>query len=258
MVFIRWATTGALQEEILYCSPLERIIRAADVLVNVENFYKKHELEWQNLSSVCTDGAPAMLGPRSGFANLIRDLNPEATSVHCIHDTLAIIADMFEKLNQLNLSLQGQHATILKLSDSINSFLQKIVLWKSNAEINVFAMFETLLSLGDGRSINSGIIEHLSRLREEFQYYFLDRNDMNLDVVRNPFHAKPETLQLELQDEFIDVINDSTFKTAFEKEDLETAWCNISLSYPRISKYVLKMLVAFSTTYLHGGKKLMP
>ena len=115
---------------------------------------------------------------------------------------------------------------------------------------NVFAMFERLSSLGDGRSIDSGIIQHLSRLREEFLYYFLDIKDMNLDLVRDPFHTKPETLPLELQDEFIDDINDSTLKTAFEKEDIETACRSISPSYQRMSKYVLNMLVAFPTTYL--------
>ena len=349
MVFVRWATIDGLQEEILYCSPLETTTRAADVLGNVDSFFKKHELKWQNLCSVCTDGAPAMIGARSGFAKLVRDLAPEATSVHCMihrqalasrtlpmdmlstltaviqmvnyvkrsalntrlfsqfcremsadHTTLlyytnvrwlskgnmldrvfemraelreffqeqgqlefaayftdlcfvqhlAYLADIFEKLNQLNLSMQGKQTTILNLSDSINSFLQKIVIWKSNAEKSVFAMFERLSLLGDGISIGLGIIEHLAKLMEEFQHYFPDRKDMNLDLVRNPFHTKPETLPLELQDEFIDLINYSTFKTLFEKEELVTAWCNISSSYPRISKYVLKMLLSFPTTYL--------
>ena len=116
----------------------------------------------------------------------------------CFVQLLAYLADIFEKLNQLNLFMHVKQTTILNLSDSINSFLQKIVIWKSNAA----------------------------------------------------FHTKPENLPLELQDEFIDLVNDSTFKTLFEKEELATAWCNISSSYPRISKYVLKMLMSFTTTYL--------
>ena len=101
MVFVRWATTDGLQEEILYCSPLETTTRAADILVNVENFFKKHDLKWQNLCSVCTDGAPAMLGARSGFAKLIQDLNSEATSVHCmIHRASRTLPlDMLSTLN---------------------------------------------------------------------------------------------------------------------------------------------------------------
>ena len=49
---------------------------------------------------------------------------------------------------------------------------------------------------------------------------------------------KPETKPLDLRDEFIDLINDSTSKTAFEKEDLFTGWCSNSPSYPRISRYM--------------------
>ena len=108
MVFVRWATTDGLQEEILYCSPLETTTRAADVLVNVENFFIKHDLKWQNLCSVCTDGASAMLGARSGFAKLIRDLNPEATSVHCmIHrQSLASRTLPLDMLSTLNAAIK--------------------------------------------------------------------------------------------------------------------------------------------------------
>ena len=79
-------------------------------------------------------------------------------------------------------------------------------------------MFERLSLLCDGISIGLGIIEHLAKLREELQHYFPDKKkDMNSDLFRNPFRTKPETLPLELQDEFIDLVNDSTFKTLFKK-----------------------------------------
>ena len=167
----------------------------------------------------------------------------------CFVQRLAYLADIFEKLNLLNLSTQGKHAMILKLSDSIEAFLQKIDIWKSNADKNVFAMFERFSSLDDGRIIGFEIIEHLSSFKEEFQHYFPDRKYMNLKLVRNSFHTKPETIPFELQDEFIDVFNDSTFKTSFEKEELVSAWCSILSSYPRIGKYVLKILLIFPTTY---------
>ena len=41
MVFVRWATSDGLQEEILFCSPLETTTKATDVLENVDSFFKK-------------------------------------------------------------------------------------------------------------------------------------------------------------------------------------------------------------------------
>ncbi len=43
---------------------------------------------------------------------------------------LAYLADIFTKLNELNLSLQGRDTTILKLYDRVGGFLKKAELWK--------------------------------------------------------------------------------------------------------------------------------
>ena len=62
MVFVRWASNTSIEEAILFCSPLESTTRAADILQKVDDYFKKWDLKWENLCSVCTDGAPAMIG----------------------------------------------------------------------------------------------------------------------------------------------------------------------------------------------------
>ena len=84
MVFVRWASNTSIEEAILFCSPLESTTRAADILQKVDDYFKKWDLKWENLCSVCTDGAPAMIGARSGFAKRVKELAPDATSVHCM------------------------------------------------------------------------------------------------------------------------------------------------------------------------------
>lgn len=44
---------------------------------------------------------------------------------------LACLADIFDKLNSLNLTLQGKDKNILKVSDTILGFVQKMRLWNS-------------------------------------------------------------------------------------------------------------------------------
>ena len=36
------------------------------------------------LASLCTDGAPSMLGSRSGFQQMVKNVSPQAIGVHCI------------------------------------------------------------------------------------------------------------------------------------------------------------------------------
>ena len=85
---------------------METTTRAADVFGNVDSFFKKHDLKWNNLCSVCTDGAPAILGARSEFAKLVRDLAPEATSVHCMKHRQALARRTLDMLSTLTAVIQ--------------------------------------------------------------------------------------------------------------------------------------------------------
>jgi hypothetical protein len=53
--------------EFLLCKPLEITTTTRNIFKVVSNFFEEHGIEWKNLRAVCTDGAPAMLGCRSGF-----------------------------------------------------------------------------------------------------------------------------------------------------------------------------------------------
>ena len=44
---------------------------------------------------------------------------------------LAYLRDIFEKLNQLNISLQGRDTNILQLYDKLTDFKTKLRLWKT-------------------------------------------------------------------------------------------------------------------------------
>ena len=41
-------------------------------------------MDWGKLIHACADGAPAMLGARSGFATLMKQKNPKMVTLHCI------------------------------------------------------------------------------------------------------------------------------------------------------------------------------
>ena len=49
----------------------------------MKTFFEAAGLQWKDVYGFCTDGAPAMLGSRSGFVKKVKELTPEAKSTHC-------------------------------------------------------------------------------------------------------------------------------------------------------------------------------
>ena len=47
---------------------------------------------------------------------------------------LCYLAEIFDKLNELNVGLQGKGANILTLHDKISGFVKKIDLWKKTCQ----------------------------------------------------------------------------------------------------------------------------
>ena len=54
---------------------------------------------------------------------------------------LYYLSNIFEKLNDLNLSLQGRKCNIFTSNDKIESFIKKINIWKRRVEKDSFEMF---------------------------------------------------------------------------------------------------------------------
>ncbi|XP_066963754.1 protein FAM200C-like [Macrobrachium rosenbergii] len=66
LVYSRFVDEGTVKEEILFSAALETTAKAIDVFSKVHEFFHAYGLSWEKLVGVCTDGAPAMTGSRSG------------------------------------------------------------------------------------------------------------------------------------------------------------------------------------------------
>ena len=56
------------------------------------HIFDKNDMKWENLVSICTDGAPAMLGCRSGFIARMKRRSPNAVGSHCVIHQEALAA----------------------------------------------------------------------------------------------------------------------------------------------------------------------
>ena len=73
-----------IEEEFLFCNALQTIPTGRDVFNMVKSCFQKNHIPMETIGSICTDGAPAMLGNRSGFVSLIRNEVPDVIITHCI------------------------------------------------------------------------------------------------------------------------------------------------------------------------------
>ena len=74
---------NAIVEEFLLCQTMKEKTRPRDVFDLINAFFRKNSIVWNKVGSVCTDGAPAMIEHRSGFAAQMKQVAPHIVSNHC-------------------------------------------------------------------------------------------------------------------------------------------------------------------------------
>ncbi len=84
LVFVRYVFLCDIKEEYLLCTQLETTTTAKDVMEKLSSFFKANRIPWENCCGVCTDGAPWMLGSKSGFQKRVKEVAPNAKGVYCM------------------------------------------------------------------------------------------------------------------------------------------------------------------------------
>ena len=84
VVFVRYIHEYDIKNKFLFCTSLETTTKSKDVNEKISTFFDTEGLQWNELCGICTDGAPAMLGSRSGFQTKMKAKSPQAKCFHCI------------------------------------------------------------------------------------------------------------------------------------------------------------------------------
>ena len=171
---------------------------------------------------------------------------------------LAYLSDIFSRLNLLNLSLQGRFHTVIDFMDKLRTFNMKLNLWEKKVKDGNLSMFENLdEALNKTKTKIIGNLEvaqhvqaHLASLQKELQSYFPELSEIESKLIRNPFVVNVQSLPDSIQEEFLDLVNDSFAKDAFETLTLTKFWTKMSVTYPAVSDIALNSLLMFPSTYL--------
>ncbi|XP_066465575.1 zinc finger BED domain-containing protein 5-like [Tiliqua scincoides] len=172
---------------------------------------------------------------------------------------LSYLADIFSKLNELNLYLQVTEGDdIFAVHDKIRGFIKKLVLWKKNVEdckYDCFDTFQTFIIENEVYPAYGIIIEiaaHLNALKEDFDYYFSDemKNCQQKNWILNPFQGYVTTgISTKADEELIDLSKDTSSKLNFNRRKLTQFWLSVQQTFPTLSTEALKVLLPFSSSY---------
>lgn len=176
-------------------------------------------------------------------------------SDHLWLQKLAYLSDIFTKLNELNLGLQGQDTTIFTMQEKVESTIKKMALWTSLIDRCKYDQFPNLklfletTSSSVNEDIKSAIKYHLQNLSAELRAYFPEISSQ-WNWVNNPFgNCFTDHLSICAQEELIDISCNSRLKSCFTEQSLVDFWAGLKDIY-RVSEVALKYLLPFCTTYL--------
>ena len=166
LVFVKYIKGGLFKEEFLFCESLESTTKGEDIFEKVSNFFQTEGLLWKNVYGSTSDGAPAMLGCRSGFLTRIRQLNPNIKILHCMiyrhalasrtmpQELMHIVGDVVKMVNFIK-------------SSTLNTRIFKLLCQEFDSE------YETVLFHTEVRWLSKGnVISRFRRLQIKLKEFF--------------------------------------------------------------------------------------
>lgn len=178
---------------------------------------------------------------------------------------LAYMADIFQKLNLLNSSMQGKNETIISATDKMNGFSRKLEFWTSAIEGGDLTSFENTSKAASNlmaeqvSELRKIIKAHLEKIKEGLVKYFPTISTAGVQWVVTPFgQAGEENLQSatgltnEEKEQLIDIHTNSLLKAKFIEMGVTSFWtcADLKRDYPAITNKAMDTLLPFATTYL--------
>ncbi|XP_045470679.1 zinc finger BED domain-containing protein 5-like [Harmonia axyridis] len=175
LIFVRVLDDdNIIKEKLLISRELETTSKGIDVMNSISEYFEKHNLIWDKLVGLCTDGTPAMLGSRSGLATLIKKKNPKIITTHCIIHRQVLASKTLPVCLNDTLQMAIKVVNVIK-SSALNTRLFKKLCTKMDSG------HEALLFHTEVRWLSKGnMLGRLYELRAEVEIFLVDKkiNDL--------------------------------------------------------------------------------
>uniref|UniRef100_UPI00358F06DC protein FAM200C-like n=1 Tax=Myxine glutinosa TaxID=7769 RepID=UPI00358F06DC len=166
---VRYIKDKEVEENFLFCQSLKATTQAVDVLNMIKEFFTKHQLNLNMIGSICTDGAPVMLGNRSGFAALIRKEIPDVKITHCFLQRHALVAKALPPNLRKTLDVCVKIVNMIR-GRVLNHRLFQLFCEEMGQEHTVLLYHTEVRWLSRGR-----VLSHVFELGEEIQQFLREQ-----------------------------------------------------------------------------------
>jgi hypothetical protein len=187
---------------------------------------------------------------REELQPFFKDNNKDSSSIF-LEDTkwllkLAYSADIYQRLNTLNTSMQCPKKNILTSTDKLLAFKNKIQVWEHTfqSEILKFFRFCFRFRMSHYKEVFKLIISHLETLTDSPDQYFPLSSEM-YDWVRSPFVGfSQNSLSMQEEEQLTELQCDRTLKMKFNEVPLDGFRISTRKEYPVISAKAVKNLTS--------------
>lgn len=166
MAFIRFIVNSKIVNQFCCCKELSRTTTGRDVFDVINKYLKNYGISWTSCVSICTDGAPPMIGSIKGFITIAKNQNPNINTTHCFLHREVLIA------KSIVIELKIVLGQVVKMVNFIKSRPQKIRLFSQLCE-SMESDHYTLIIHTEVRWLSKGrVLSRFYELREELLVYF--------------------------------------------------------------------------------------
>lgn len=105
IIIVRFVDEDSIKEHYFFCKEIPERTTGEEIFRATDDFFQTYGIQWSNCTSVCTDGAAAMMGNKKGFVSCVKRQNPAIEFTHCCIHREALMArnlpeDLLQTINE--------------------------------------------------------------------------------------------------------------------------------------------------------------
>lgn len=171
LVYVRYIYKNKIEEDFLFCQPLEGRTTGNDIFVLINNFLEINEIPWSMCVSICTDGAGALTGSKKDFKVKVLEVSSNIMFNHCmIHREALVFKELQPDVNKVLINAMSVIHFIK--SKSLNSRLFTILCNEMGSDHKKLLLHTEVRWLSRGK-----ILSRLFELKDEARIFLLERNN---------------------------------------------------------------------------------
>ncbi|XP_060774418.1 SCAN domain-containing protein 3-like [Neoarius graeffei] len=223
IALVRYPWGETILEDFLFCKAVPGRATGEEIFRLLDEFINEAGLSWGKCVAVCTDGAAAMTGRKSGVVARIKAVNPNVKSVHCMLHRQALASKAIEP---------DLHLVLNKAVAAVNFVKSRALQTRLFGQLcqEMDAGHDTLLYHSEVRWLSRGkVLQRVFELRTEMSEFMRTEKPDIAEFFSHPVYVAKlaylvdvfnalNSLNLSIQGRYASILEVSDKLTAFMRK----------------------------------------